>query len=470
MTACSSSENDAEPEPDSINSITLSTKSVVITGLRSASSGGNITDDGGQEIVLRGICWSKSSNPTINDKKTSNGSGVGVFNSEITGLDFNSDYFFRAYATSSIDSTYYGDQKEFSTTITSALHSDSTSQTAVWMSGIISEELEPITQFSGICWDTNPNPVIAAGKNYPLESGDFNINLTSLIPNSKYYFRTFMIIPGDTLYSIEVNNHTLPEVSIEEPEAIAPSYAIMESIYNPSENGPEVLSSQGICISKEPKPTLNDIVVISADPSLGFHDIIRALDPNTTYYARAYATNDGGTGYSEEIYFSTEIARGFTFTLNTAENPSSDQLEAYIRITKSAIEAIRYYDNYTSFKKHVWMNYVPGVPTADANIEGWMRFGSNRSYMNVRTMLHELAHTIGIGTSSGFNNIMVNNVWSGSIGTAKVRELSGNQNAVINRYGVHIGPYGLNFDSEGTAPQDFINHCKLMEAMRQDGM
>ena len=44
-----------------------------------ASIAGNVTDDGGTEIIEIGICWSTSLNPTISSNKTSNGKGTGLF-------------------------------------------------------------------------------------------------------------------------------------------------------------------------------------------------------------------------------------------------------------------------------------------------------------------------------------------------------------------------------------------------------
>ena len=77
-----------------------------------AKCGGNITDDGGAAITARGVCWSTSPNPTVNDNKTSDGSGTGSFTSALTGLNVNTTYYVRAYATSSFGTTY-GNERSF---------------------------------------------------------------------------------------------------------------------------------------------------------------------------------------------------------------------------------------------------------------------------------------------------------------------------------------------------------------------
>ena len=81
-----------------------------------ATSGGNITNDGGAPVTARGVCWSASQNPTIADSKTSDGTGIGSFTSSLTGLSANSTYYLRAYATNS-SGTSYGNQVLITTTV-----------------------------------------------------------------------------------------------------------------------------------------------------------------------------------------------------------------------------------------------------------------------------------------------------------------------------------------------------------------
>ena len=80
----------------------------------SAVCGGNVTSDGGSTVTARGVCWSTSSNPTVYDNKTIDGSTLGQFTSNISGLQSNTTYYVRAYATNS-QGTAYGTQKTFTT-------------------------------------------------------------------------------------------------------------------------------------------------------------------------------------------------------------------------------------------------------------------------------------------------------------------------------------------------------------------
>jgi hypothetical protein len=94
---------------------TLTTTAVTFITNGSAASGGNVTDDGGSTVTARGVCWSTSSGPTTAlTTKTANGSGPGAFSSSITGLTALTLYYLRAYATSSVG-TSYGNEVSFTT-------------------------------------------------------------------------------------------------------------------------------------------------------------------------------------------------------------------------------------------------------------------------------------------------------------------------------------------------------------------
>ena len=81
-------------------------ETVSIVTFNSAKSGGSITLAGGSPVTARGVCWSTKASPTIGSSKTSDGTGVGSFKSNIYELTNNIKYYFRAYATNSIGTAY----------------------------------------------------------------------------------------------------------------------------------------------------------------------------------------------------------------------------------------------------------------------------------------------------------------------------------------------------------------------------
>jgi len=95
----------------------LTTSVVSNVTTTTAVCGGNITSDMGLDVTVRGVCWSTSQSPTVDDDKTNDGTGTGNFISNITGLNPNTIYYARAYATNSAG-TGYGDAVSFTTGLT----------------------------------------------------------------------------------------------------------------------------------------------------------------------------------------------------------------------------------------------------------------------------------------------------------------------------------------------------------------
>ncbi|MFF6913075.1 hypothetical protein [Streptomyces sp. NPDC012466] len=161
-------------------------------------------------------------------------------------------------------------------------------------------------------------------------------------------------------------------------------------------------------------------------------------------------------------------AATITWSLVRASNPTADQRSAYDLITKAMNAAVTRYNNLSDLGKTLTVRYEPGVPTADGNINGTIRFGSNRGYMNERTALHEIAHTIGVGTSSGWSRLGGGGTWTGGQATALVRQYDGS-GAKISTGGGHFWPYGLNYDNEWSATAA-DRHVHIVAAMVRDGL
>lgn len=101
---------------NSISTANLSTAIATEITCTSAICGGEIYSDGGSGISVRGICWSTSPMPTLSNNYTIDGSGIGVFTSDLNGLTPNTVYYFRSYATNSIG-TAYGEIFSFTTLV-----------------------------------------------------------------------------------------------------------------------------------------------------------------------------------------------------------------------------------------------------------------------------------------------------------------------------------------------------------------
>lgn len=92
----------------------VETQSVVdITALHAVVNS-SVTHDGCATVIARGVVWDTEPNPTLDNYFTEDGNGLGDYESFVTGLTGNTDYYVRAYATNEIG-THYGNEIEFST-------------------------------------------------------------------------------------------------------------------------------------------------------------------------------------------------------------------------------------------------------------------------------------------------------------------------------------------------------------------
>ena len=198
---------------------TLTTKVITSITLTSAVSGGNITDDGGAEVSEKGICWSTSQMPTIEDFKISDGDGSGSYSCNLAGLNPKTMYFVRAYAINSVG-TAYGNQVSFITkqiikvaTLTTKAVTSITPTNAVSGGDIIDDgEGEIISR--GVYWGTNPDPDIyfegasADGSG----SGSFFSYLSGLEPETTYYIIAYAVNDAGKAFG-SVVSFTTPAIS-----------------------------------------------------------------------------------------------------------------------------------------------------------------------------------------------------------------------------------------------------------------
>jgi uncharacterized protein (TIGR02145 family) len=164
----------------------------------SASSGGDVTSDGGATVTARGVCWSTTSNPTTANSKTIDGTGTGIFTSNLTGLTAGTVYYVRAYAINSVG-TGYGTEIVFTTTPSLAIPTLAatvavtgiTSTTAISGGNVTADGGTAVTA-RGVCWSISSNPNIGNSKTMDgTGTGAFTSNITGLTPNTVYYVKAY---------------------------------------------------------------------------------------------------------------------------------------------------------------------------------------------------------------------------------------------------------------------------------------
>jgi hypothetical protein len=155
-----------------------------------------------------------------------------------------------------------------------------------------------------------------------------------------------------------------------------------------------------------------------------------------------------------------------TYNLSKAAMPTASEQDSYAKITAAMDVAVSYYNCYTNITKRVMVSYDPSVATADGSTSGSIRFGA-QSAINHITAMHEIAHTVGVG-SSQFGAMISNGIFTGKAATAQLVAITGNAQDQVHGDKQHFWPYGLNYTSEVKSVDDLLDHSKMVVAIRKD--
>ena len=294
---------------------TLSTTLITNISYTTASSGGIVTNEGGANVALRGVCWNTSTNPTINNNISVDGSGLGTFTSNINNLSPNTLYYIRAYALNS-SGEGYGNEISFTTSqisvpaLTTSAITSITQTTAVSGGNITDENGGSVTQ-RGVCWSTTSNPTVDNSKTSDgTGTGTFVSNLTGLIGNTIYYVRAYAANSAGTAYGNEVsftsNQIVVPTLTSVAITSITTSTATSGG--NVLNDGGGTITGKGVCWATTANPTISNSITSVGTGTGSYVSNITGLLPGTTYHVRAYAVNSAGTAYGNDISFTSVVA------------------------------------------------------------------------------------------------------------------------------------------------------------------
>ena len=105
--------NSQLPTQTSLCLPTITTNTPTSIGIDSVVIGGDILNDGGSSIVLRGVCYSTTPNPNMGNPRTEEGSGIGSFTSTLRNLSPSTTYYARCYAKNRQGVVVYGNEVSF---------------------------------------------------------------------------------------------------------------------------------------------------------------------------------------------------------------------------------------------------------------------------------------------------------------------------------------------------------------------
>lgn len=159
----------------------------------------------------------------------------------------------------------------------------------------------------GVCWSTNPNPSTSDSKTLDGSNvGSFVSIINGLVYGKTYYVRAYATNEIGTAYSSQTTFNsltTLPVLTTSNLSSITSTSITTGGVI--TSDGGAAITAEGVCWSTTPSPTVNNNKTIDGtNPNL-YSSLITSLEPNTTYYIRAYATNNVGTAYGNELTTTT---------------------------------------------------------------------------------------------------------------------------------------------------------------------
>jgi hypothetical protein len=336
---------------------------VVSTGNASAITSNSATVSGfvtGTGIIEQGICFGTNANPTVVNSYTyaDPGSGNGNFSANLTMLNPGTVYYFRTYARKSGGYTY-GNINTFTTQVPGQFTSitykvnvgnylamgNTIGANGIRIAGnfmnlgakkggmsmpnwIPTDSSCAMQNMGGNIWAiTIDYPDTASGKVQLYKFVNNNWGPNSNEGSDSLLAAGCGILEATVIHRIFTIPNTAQTLefcwdrcsSVCGPLPTAPTVSTGGSATAITANSATIsgsasgtgISARGVCFGLAPNPSTSDSVVTAAPGSENFTVNLINLQPNTTYYARAFASNPMGTSYGSEISFTTAVAVQF---------------------------------------------------------------------------------------------------------------------------------------------------------------
>ena len=279
-----------------------------------ATVGGIVTMSGEGEISARGIYYSKSK--TLENKKTIESNTPlesDTFVCGLSGLDAGASYYVLAFVTNVVSGKpiislgdtlmfWTGDGKPRVDSV--EIYSLGYDEATV-ISRTLSRGDAPLKE-RGFCWGTNPEPT--KSDNYipcGYQEGSFVEDLKNLIPKQTYYVRAY----AENIFGISYGKQTVfrPKSDVPIVETLEPSVNYKAGTVFVGgrilDKGKSGIQSRGVCYSTTlQKPTtVNGPYMEISESTDVFSMNIPGLKGGTKYYICAYAINNEGISYGDEV-------------------------------------------------------------------------------------------------------------------------------------------------------------------------
>ena len=220
---------------------TVSTAAATQIGGSQATLGGNVTVNGGDPVIARGIVWATTSNPTLSNNVSANGSGDGIFSGTVAGFPPSTLIHYRAYATNGIGTSYGAD---LTFTTAAALGTSATSQTNIACNGATNGSASVTASGGSGGYTYSWSPTGGTGSTATgLAAGSYTLTITDNVGES--IIRNFSIIQPATALAVTPASQTNiacfggsnGSASVNTPTGGTPGYTYNWAPGNPAGDG-----------------------------------------------------------------------------------------------------------------------------------------------------------------------------------------------------------------------------------------
>ncbi len=405
----------------------------------SANVSASITKSASNPVSEHGFAFSKTSeNPEVDNTSIKKGAIDPItptpiaFSGSLTGLDAKTDYFVRAYATTS-SGTSYSKTAKFTTAdivqpLVQTVGSEAVTHNSAKLNGSVTAKgTHPVSEY-GIAWATAANPTTVVTTKTSVKTNvttfptNFSANASSLNPNTTYNFRAYIISNGVTSYGA---NMTFKTTEILQPAIVtgnASDITINSAKLGGSitAGGTHAITERGVVWATSANPTTSNSKVSIAGNVANFPNNFtidaNGLALNTTYNYRAYVIMNGVTTYGENKTFKTQDS--FQPKISTGDAKASDNESALMgTITERGSHAISEYGV-------VWGTAAsPTIGNSKASVSGNVSnfphsYTVTASGLSPNTRYNYRAYVIMNGTTTyGDNKIFTTGVNTPSVTT-----------------------------------------------------
>ncbi len=297
------------PDTDKPSLSTTAATNITLTG---ATTGGSVISDGGEQVIVKGLCWSKSSGTDLSnalDSTVALSTGTNWI-TILSGLDQSTTYYVKAYAINA-KGTGYGNEVSFSTlypTTANTLDATAlTSTTATLHGKVNANNLSATVTFEygssisyGQSISATPGTVIGSTLT------DVSANISSLTQGTTYHFRVKAVSTAGTFYGNDLYFTTSvpPTTTTTAANPVTGTTAQLNGTVNANGTSTVVTfeygssASYGTSVNAIQSPvTGNSATAVSAT--------LTGLSQGTSVHYRVKAVSAGGTVYGDDKILTT---------------------------------------------------------------------------------------------------------------------------------------------------------------------